>query len=93
MMYIFLFLLFSFGALYFCRTFCIYMGRTDIEYCIMTFVIYGQHLWFVFLGLYLWICVYGYVYRAMCMDSYGCVSGYGFMDLYGCVSGYMYGFV
>ena len=76
MMYIFLFLLFSFGALYFCRTFCIYMGRTDIEYCMydicdlwtaLVVCVFG----FVFMDMCLWICVWGYVFLAMCMDLYG----------------------
>jgi hypothetical protein len=79
-MYIFLFLLSSFGALYFGRTFCIYMGCTDIEHCI--YDICG--LWTVFM-----VCVYGFVFTDMYMGL--CV--WIFMDLYGCVSGYVFGYV
>jgi hypothetical protein len=63
-MYIFSF---ASGALYFGWPSCIYMGCTDIGYCI--YDIYG--LWtvfvvrvygLVFMAMCLWICVYGYVY-------------------------------
>ena len=65
MMDLFLFLLFSFGALYFGRPFCIYMGCIDIEYCMYDIC----DLWtaLVVFGLWLWICIYGYVYGAMCL--------------------------
>ena len=102
MMYTFLFLLFSFGALYFGRTFCIYMGCTDIEYCMYDIC----DLWTA-----LMVCVYGFVsmnvFMDLCMDVFGCVSGYvyGFvrMCLWLCVwicmdvflamcYGYVYGY-
>jgi hypothetical protein len=60
---------FSFGALYFGQTFCIYMGCTDIDIVYMTFVVYGW-FWFSFMVMCLWLCVWMYVY--------GCMFGYVF---------------
>jgi hypothetical protein len=73
MMY-FCLLLFSFVALYSGQTFCVYMGCTDIDYCI--YDICG--LWMVLVFFYgyvhgyvygcVWVCVWGYVYTGpMCM--------------------------
>jgi hypothetical protein len=56
------------------------MGCTDIEYCI--YDICG--LWTVFV-----VCVYGFVFTAMCLDM--CL--WMCLDMYGCVSGCVYGFV
>jgi hypothetical protein len=67
MMY-FCLLLSSFVALYSGQTFCVYMGCTDIDYCI--YDICG--LWMVLVFFYgyvhgyvygcVWVCVWGYVY-------------------------------
>jgi hypothetical protein len=47
----------------------------------MTFVVYGQCLWFVFMGLCLWLCVWICVYGCVwiCMDVLLAVC----IDLYG----------
>jgi hypothetical protein len=76
MMY-FCLLLSSFGALYSGQTFCVYMGCTDIDYCI--YDICG--LWMVLVFFYGY--VYGYVYGCMFMDV--------FMDMFGYVFGYVFG--
>jgi hypothetical protein len=66
----------SFVALYFGQTLCIYMGCTDIGYCIYDI------LWFLWMVL---VFFYGYVFLAMCMDV--CL----WMCLGMCL-GYVYGY-
>jgi hypothetical protein len=68
MMYIFP-LLFFLGALYSGQSFCIYMGCTDIGYCI--YDICG-FLWMVLVFFYGY--VHGYVYGCV----YGCMFGFVF---------------
>ena len=100
MMYI-CFLLSSFGALYSGQTFCIYMGCTDIGYCvygicgswILFMVMYMGMFMDVFMDRYLQACisgcVYGYVFMVMCIwVCLGYVSGY----VFGYVFGYVYGY-
>jgi membrane protein insertase Oxa1/YidC/SpoIIIJ len=62
MMY-FCLLLSSFVALYSGQTFCVYMGCTYIDYCNMTFVVYGW-FWFSFMVMCMDMCmdVFGYVF-------------------------------
>jgi hypothetical protein len=79
MMYFYLFLS-SFVALYSGRTFCVYMGCTDIGYCI--YDICG-FLWMVL------VFFYGYVFMAMCMDV--CLWMCSGMCLGMCL-GYVYGY-
>ena len=76
MMYFPLFL-FSFGALYFGWPFCVYMGCTDTDFCM--YDICG--LWTVFVVLYFWICVYGYVYGCAYGHVFGYVFGFVFMAM------------
>jgi hypothetical protein len=69
----------SFGALYSGQTFCVYMGCTDIDYCIydicglwMVLVFFYGYVFMamcmdVFMDMYLWLCIYGYVFVVMCM--------------------------
>ena len=82
--------LFSFGALYSGQTCCVYMGCTDIDFCI-----YGIcDLWTVFVVMYFWIyvrmclwtCIYGFVF----LDLYLwlCVYGYVYLGVFGYVYGY-----
>jgi hypothetical protein len=68
MMY-FCLLLSSFVALYSGQTFCVYMGCTDIDYCI--YDICG--LWMVLVFFYGY--VHGYVYGCVwvCVWGLGCV--------------------
>jgi hypothetical protein len=77
-MYIFP-LLFFLGALYSGQSFCIYMGCTDIGYCI--YDICG-FLWMVLVFFYGY--VHGYVY--------GCVYGCMWVCVWGMCLGYVYGY-
>ena len=85
MMYI-CFLLSSFGALYSGQTFCIYMGCTDIGYCV-----YGIcGLWTVFMVMCLWLCVWMCLWLCVWLVFLDV-----FMDMYlqACISGCVYGYV
>jgi CDP-diglyceride synthetase len=66
MMYIFP--LFFLGALYSGQSFCIYMGCTDIGYCIYDICGFYGWFWFSFMVM----CM------DMCMDVFGYVFGYVF---------------
>ena len=79
MMYFLFFfsLLFSFGALYSGQTFCVYMGCTDIDYCIYDIWGLWMALWFTFMV----ICM------DMCMDVclWMCLGMYLGLHLWLCV--------
>jgi hypothetical protein len=68
MMYIFP--LFFFLGLVFRPSFCIYMGCTDIGYCIYDICGFYGWFWFSFMVMCFWLCVWMYVY--------GCMFGYVF---------------
>jgi CDP-diglyceride synthetase len=70
MMYFYLFLS-SFVALYSGQTFCVYMGCTDIGYCIYDICGFMDGF-----GFLLWLCVA--MCMDMCMDVFGYVFGYVF---------------
>jgi hypothetical protein len=74
MMYIFP-LSFFLGALYSGQSFCIYMGCTDIGYCIYDICGFYEWFWFSFMVMCFWLCVWMYVY--------GCMFGYVFGYVYG----------
>jgi hypothetical protein len=71
MMYFCLFLS-SFVALYSGQTLCVYMGCTDIDYCIYDICGFMDGFGFL-LWLCVWICVW--MCLGMCLDVFGYVFG------------------
>jgi hypothetical protein len=72
----YIFPLFFLGALYSGQSFCIYMGCTDIGYCIYDICGFYGWFWFSFMVMYFWLCVWMYVYGCvrvcfwvMCLDT------------------------
>jgi hypothetical protein len=76
MMYIFP--LFFLGALYSGQSFCIYMGCTDIGYCIYDICGFYGWFWFSFMVMYFWLCVWMYVYGCVRVCVWGMCLGYMF---------------
>jgi hypothetical protein len=72
MMYIFPFL-FLLGPCILAGHFVFAWDVQTLSIVYMTFVVYGQCLWFVFMGLCLWLCVWICVYGCVWICVYGCV--------------------
>jgi hypothetical protein len=73
MMYIFPIFFFLLGALYSGQSFCIYMGCTDIGYCIYDICGFYGWFWFSFMVMCLWLCVWMYVYGCVRVCVWVCV--------------------
>jgi hypothetical protein len=67
---VYLFFLFLLGPCILAGHFVFAWDVQTLSIVYMTFVVYGQCLWFVFMAMCLDMCLW------MCLDMYGCVSGY-----------------